>query len=79
MKVGRLSSDPLNKLRNRLVSKQCLAVSPHAGEHRIGEIGMDGFVTNRMDGHGITSPFRFGDGMMPLDFGAERASAQPAG
>ena len=78
MEIGRLVRNPVHKLRQRLIFEQGGAILPDPRKLRIGEICVDGAVTNGMHGHGRAALLRLGNCVMLLDLTPQRAFAQPA-
>lgn len=66
MEVWRLVFDPAYKFAELIVLEQFQRVITDAGKLRVGEICMDGFVTNGVNRNGRLALLRFGDWMMPL-------------
>lgn len=57
--------------------KQCFSGRIALFQIAVGEIGMDGFITDRMDRLLLAPTSCFGDGVMPNGHLAYRAVAQP--
>ncbi len=55
-----------------------ILIRSYPGKLGIGEVEMDGLVTDRMDRNRVAALLRFGNRMMPLDARFERALAKPA-
>ena len=78
MKIGRLVRNPVHEPRQRLILEQDGAILPDPRKLRIGEVGVDGAVTDGMHGHGRAALLRLGHSVMLLDLSPQRAFAQPA-
>ncbi len=79
VEVGRLGCDPVDKLADSRIGAHGLDIVSEPSEFGIGEVGVDGFVADRMNGHSAPPFLRFGHRMMPLDQRFERATTQPTG
>ena len=66
MKIGRLAGNPGEKSRHIGIVYQLFARPVHAGELRVGEVGVDRLMADRVQGYGGVTSLGFRNGMMPL-------------
>ena len=67
------------QFRTRIASLLGVDIVADPGQLRIGEVGVDRAVANRVDRHGAPPLLRLGHRMMPLQPGRDGPPAQPAG
>lgn len=78
MKIRFLVGNPFEKSRYLWIGSQFFDIRTDFFQLLIGEVYMQRFVANRMDGNGFSPAPAFGHTMMPLDCRTKRATAKPA-
>ncbi len=78
VKVRRLVGYPVNETADRLPGQRRLPVRPDLRQFRIGEIGVDRAVADRVQRHGFAPTLRLGHRMVPLYPPPKWTMAKPA-